>query len=90
MDPPEFLVPFQLLGRVALRIKKVENPPELVVPSKLEGPQDDIDRPFHSRPVLSAFGNIHDEPHGLGAVAGIDQAAFKAVEFPPVRRHVLA
>ena len=80
MHPPQLLVPFEFVARMAETVHEVEDAVVLLVPTVLHFLKGD----FHS--LLDEFGaaktlaEVHDEPHGFDGVTGVHLAAVEAID----------
>ena len=88
VHPPKFLIPFELLGRFALGVKKIEYSAVFLVPCEIEDAEDYVYRPVDQWAIIASPGDIHDEPHCLDSMAGVDQSAVKAIDMGPIAGNI--
>ena len=89
VNPPKLLVPFELLTGMAQTIHKVENATVLLVPTIFGLVERDAYSLFNEFGTVQAFAKVHDEPHGLDGMTGVEQAAVEAVNEVAVGVEVL-
>ncbi len=80
MYPPELLVPFELVARMAEAIHEVEDAAVLLVPAVLDLVEADLNGFLDELGTVEALAEVHDEPHGLDGVAGVHLAAVEAID----------
>ena len=86
MHPPQFLVPFKLLLRIALTVHEIEYPTVFLVPAICYHIKGNLYRLVYQGPVIQAHTEVHQEPHCFKVMAGIDDPAFKTVNKAAVQR----
>ncbi len=79
MDPPEFLVPFELLQRVPFDVHKIENTAILLIPPKFQGAQHYVHSFFGQFRAVEPHRKVHDKPHGLDGMAWVEQPPLKRI-----------
>ena len=77
--PPEFLVPFEFVAGMAEAVHEVEDAAELLVPAVLYFLEADINSLLDEFGTAEALAEVHDKPHSLDGVAGVELAAVEAV-----------
>ena len=88
MDPPELLVPFQFLGRVAFAVHEVEDAAVLLVPSVFDDAKGDLHALVNDVLPVEADSQIHHEPQGLQIVTRIDAPSFETIHQRAVWREI--
>src|SRR5690554_573209 len=79
MDPPEFLIPLQLLGRRSLSVHKIEDSAILLVPTVLNHFNCCLYRLLDELWTVESLAQIHDEPHRFDGMSRIDQSSVEGV-----------
>ena len=88
MHPPELLVPFQLLGRIALAVHEIENTTVFLVPAIVYHAQRNFHALVDDVLPMQPKAQIHHEPQRFQIVSGIHAAAFETVHQGAVRGQV--
>lgn len=79
MDPPELLIPLQLLDGVAFDIFEVKNTTMFFVPTKFCYFEKSLFTFFNELSIVVANCKINQKPHRFISMAGIDDPTFVTV-----------
>src|SRR5690554_5659397 len=79
MYPPEFLIPFKLLGWKSFPVEEVEYSTILFVPSIFQGFERSLHCLFNQLGTVEPNPKIHDKPHRFDTVSRIDRSALEGV-----------
>ena len=88
VNPPEFLVPFELLARMAEAVHEIEDAAVLLVPSVVGLVEGGVNGFLNEVLTAEALAEVHDKPHGFNGVARIEKASVEAVNKFVVGREV--
>ena len=88
MHPPQLLVPFQFLGRIALAVHEIEDAAVLLVPAIVYHAEGNVHALVDNILPMQPDTQVHHEPQGFQVVPGIHAAAFEAVYQRAVRSQV--
>ena len=79
MNPPQFLIPFQLLGGTSFTIHEIVDTAKFFVPTIIKHRQSYILRLFNQIRTVQTFPKIHNEPHSLDIMARSNLASFERI-----------
>ena len=80
VHPPELLIPFKLVTRMAETIHEVEDAAELLVPAVLNLLQTYLDSLLDELGTIQALAEVHDKPHRFDGMAWIELATVEAID----------
>ena len=89
VNPPQLLVPLQLLHWTVQAVHEVEDASVLLVPTILHLGKGNLHGLLNEGLVAQALAKVHDEPHGLDGMTGIQQTAIHAIHHLVVGAKVL-
>ena len=78
--PPELLIELEFMAGLAEAVHEVEDASELLVPPVLDFGEADVHRFPDEFRASEALAEVHDEPHRLDGMAGVELAAVEAID----------
>lgn len=79
MYPPEFLIPFKLLGWKSFSVHKIEYSTILFIPTIFQCFQCGLNCFLYQPWTVESYTKIHDKPHRFDTVSRIDRSALESV-----------